>query len=56
MADKVVLEAGGERVAMEMAYTIIRNIEKQEWDSITREEYLQVVAACSDALRGIAPG
>ena len=38
MADKIVLDAGGkERVAMEMAYNIMRNIQQKSWEEITAD-------------------
>lgn len=56
MADKVALDVGGkERVAMEMAYTIIVHVEDKSLKNVTREEYLTTVVQCVDALKGVPP-
>jgi len=56
MADKIQLDGmGAERVAMEMAYNIILNIENKSWEQTTRVEYLKTVVQCVRALKGIDP-
>lgn len=50
------LEIGGKsrhEVATEMAHTILISIEKKSWSAITRQEYLETVVQCAEALSGI---
>ncbi|SRR5579871_599447 len=55
MADHIDVDVTGKskfEVAEEMAYHILINMEKKSWETVTREEYLQLIADCIDALSG----
>ena len=55
MADRIDVDVTGKskfEVAEEMAYHILINMEKKSWETVKREEYLQLIADCIDALSG----
>jgi hypothetical protein len=55
MADPIDVDVTGKskfEVAEEMAHHILMNMEKKSWETVTREEYLHLIADCIDVLSG----
>jgi hypothetical protein len=58
MADPIDVDVTGKskfEVAEEMAHHILINMEKKSWETVTREEYLHLIADCIDVLSGRKP-